>query len=84
MTISATLKICKKVLGSSDSKTFFLQPNNFTKITYSAINPESTLICLFQAKMVDGLPSEKVSKLSFVDLAGTDRRQAKVCALNIS
>lgn len=28
--------------------------------------------------MVDGVPSEKVSTLSFVDLAGTDRRHAKV------
>ena len=28
--------------------------------------------------MVNGVPSEKVSKLSFVDLVGTDRRQAKV------
>lgn len=30
--------------------------------------------------MVDGTPSEKVSTLSFVDLAGTDRRHTKkVC-----
>ena len=27
--------------------------------------------------MVNGVPSEKVSTLSFVDLAGTDRRHAK-------
>lgn len=32
---------------------------------------------IFQAKMVNGVPSEKVSTLSFVDLAGTDRRHAK-------
>lgn len=32
--------------------------------------------------MVDGVPSEKVSTLSFVDLAGTDRRYAKVSYLS--
>jgi hypothetical protein len=31
--------------------------------------------------MADGVPSEKVSTSSFVDLAGTDRRHAKVSNL---